>query len=152
MTKRFYYTVFAFALFALASVTFGQTKPDPAAAKGKVSVCTEIDDNWKCVGESATWKAFDNFNVLFEHPVPVGVGFIGIVIHKQGADGKDTDFINEYQQDIGEKNRKYATVGNNFRLPAGTYSIYIIRWDKRETLTHHGNFKEYFAKTALSVK
>lgn len=123
-----------------------------AAGQGKVSVCTEIDDDWKCVGQSATWKADTYFNMLFENPTPVKVDFIGIVIHKQGPNGKDVAFINEYQQNIGEANRKYGTVGNNFRLPAGTYSIYIIAWGKRELLVHNGNLTEYFAKTTLVVK
>jgi hypothetical protein len=46
-------------------------------------------------------------------------------------------FINEYQQNIGEKNRKYATIGDSLRLPAGVYSVYIIAWGKRETMEHH---------------
>jgi len=134
----------------LTSQALGQ-KPT-AAAKGVVSVCKEIDDDWKCVGESATWAANTNFNVLFVNPTPTGQDFIGIVIHKQDSSGKDVDFINEYQQNIGEENRKYATVGDNFKLPAGFYSIYIISWPKRESLVHNGNFTEYFAKTTLTVK
>jgi hypothetical protein len=126
-----------------------QTAPK---ASGKVSVCKEIDDDWKCVAESNEWAANTNFNVLFENTVPVGVDFIGIVFHKQGADGKDVAFINEYQQQMDPKYRKYATVGDNFKLPAGTYSIYIISWGKRESLVHNGNFNEYFAKTTLKVK
>jgi hypothetical protein len=122
------------------------------APKGKVSVCKEIDDNWKCVGELTEWPANTNFNMLFENQIPVGVDFIGIVFHKQGADGKDVDFINEYQQQMDPTYRKYATVGDNFRLPAGTYSVYIISWGKRETLVHNGNFKDYFAKTTLKMK
>ena len=80
------------------------------------------------------------------------MSFIGIVFHKQGPDGKDVEFVNEYQQDIGEENRKYATVGEMLRLPAGTYSVYIIAWGKRESLVHNGNLTEYFAKTTLTVK
>ena len=130
--------------------TYGQA---PAAAQnGKVSICREIDDDWKCVGESAEWKANEPFDVLFVNPKRVAVDFIGIVIHKQEADGKDGDMVNEYQQNIGEENRKYATVGGNFRLPAGTYTIYIISWGKRETMYHKGNFTDYFAKTTIRVK
>jgi hypothetical protein len=80
------------------------------------------------------------------------VDFISIVFYKQGADGKDLEFINEYQQNIGEKDRKYATVGDELKLPAGAYSVYIIAWGKREVMEHRGNLKEYFAKTVLSVK
>ncbi|MFM9904683.1 MAG: hypothetical protein ACKVQJ_08950 [Pyrinomonadaceae bacterium] len=130
----------------------------PAAAqktetpKGKVSVCREIDDDWKCVGESTEWAANANFNVLFVNPTPVGVDFIGIVIHKQGLNGKDIEFINEYQQNMDPAYRKYATVGDNFKLPAGVYSVYIISWGKRETMYHNGNFTDYLAKTTLTVK
>ena len=122
------------------------------AGQGKVSICKEIDDDWKCVGQSNQWAANSPFNVLFENPAPVGVDFIGIIFYKQGADGKDAEFVNEYQQNIGEQNRKYATVGDMLKLPAGTYSVYIIAWGKRELLEHHGNLTEYFAKTTLTVK
>lgn len=137
-----------------ATTQFSVSGPSSAtpAGKGRVSVCKEIDDDWKCVGELATWAANTPFNVLFENPVPVGIDFIGIVFHRQGPDGKDVAFINEYQQNIGETNRKYATVGDNFRLPVGTYSVYIITWGKRELLQHNGNFTEYLAKTVLTVK
>ncbi len=122
------------------------------AGLGKVSICKEIDDNWKCVGEATVWTAKTPFNVLFENPTPVGIDFIGVVFHRQGSDGKDVEFINEYQQNIGETNRKYATVGNELSLPVGVYSVYIIAWGKREVYEHRGNLKEYFAKTTLTVK
>jgi hypothetical protein len=139
-----------FIFIAIISVAaFGQVPKGPS---GTVNVCKEIDVDWKCVGQSDTWASNTPFNILFVNSVPVKVTFIGIVFHKQGADGKDTDFINEFQQDMGEGNRKYATVGDNFRLPAGKYSVYIIGWDKRETLTHYGNFADYLAKTTLTVK
>jgi hypothetical protein len=123
-----------------------------ASGGGKVSICKEIDDNWKCVGESNQWAANVPFNVLFENPAPVGIDFIGIIFHKQGPDGKDVAFVTEYQQNIGETNRKYATVGDQLRLPAGVYSVYIIAWGRRETMEHRGNLTEYFAKMTLTVK
>jgi hypothetical protein len=143
-----------------ATTTFevGEDKVGPravgntAAGQGRVSICKEVDDDWKCVGQSNQWAANTPFNVLFENPTPVGIDFIGIIFHRQGPDGKDVDFVNEYQQNIGETNRKYATVGDMLRLPAGTYSVYIIAWGKRESLVHNGNLTEYFAKTTLTVK
>lgn len=122
------------------------------SGQGKVSICKEIDDDWKCVGQSNQWTANSPFNVLFENKGPVGVDFIGIIFYKQGADGKDVEFINEYEQNIGEKNSKYATVGDELKLPAGTYSVYIISWGKRELMVHNGNLTEYLAKTVLTVK
>ena len=145
-------------VWATTDFMVGQDTVGPRAAGntasggGKVSICKEIDDNWKCVGESNQWSANVPFNVLFENPTPVGVDFIGIVFHKQGPDGRDVAFVNDYQQNIGETNRKYATVGNQLRLPAGVYSVYIIAWGKRETMEHLGNLKEYFAKMTLTVK
>ena len=129
-----------------------KTAGDAPAVQGKVSICKEIDDDWKCVGQSNQWAADSPFNVLFENQKPVGVDFIGIVFYKQNADGKDEEFINEYQQDIGEKNTKYATVGDSLKLPAGTYSVYIISWGKRELMMKRGNLTDYLAKTVLTVK
>lgn len=145
-------------VWATADFTVGEDTVGPRAAgntpagQGKVSICREIDDDWKCVKGSNQWAANSPFNVLFENPAPVGVDFIGIVFYQQDDAGKDVKFINEYQQNIGEKNRKYATVGDELKLPAGTYSVYIIAWGKREVLEHRGNLKEYFAKTVLTVK
>ena len=145
--------VWATTDFSVGEDTVGaRAAGNTAAGQGKVSICKEIDDDWKCVGESSTWKARAPFNVYFKNPAPVGVDFIGIVFYKQGADGKDAEFINEYQQNIGETNRMYATVGNEISLPAGVYSVYIIAWGKREVLEHRGNLTEYFAKTTLTVK
>ena len=80
------------------------------------------------------------FNVLFENPTPVGVDFIGIVFHKQGPDGKDVAFVNDYQQNIGETNRKYATVGEQLlNCPPASIPFTSLpgasakRWSTRET-------------------
>ena len=145
--------VWATTDFSVGADTVGpRAVGNTASGGGKVSICKEIDDNWKCVGESNQWAANVPFNVLFENPVPLGIDFIGIVFHKQGPDGKDVAFVNDYQQNIGETNRKYATVGDQLRLPAGVYSVYIIAWGKRETMEHRGNLTEYFAKMTLTVK
>jgi hypothetical protein len=150
--RRFLFLLLA--TFALGSTELiGQAKP--AAAKpgdGKVSVCKEIDDDWKCVGESTEWGANQKFNVLFINPTPMTGEFIGIIFHKQLPDGKDGDFLYEFQQNIGSGNRKYATTEAPFYLPAGKYTIYIVQWDKRDSLYHKGNFTDYYAKTTLTVK
>ena len=145
-------SVYCSMLFISTAQAQNKTAGDPPAGQGKVSICKEIDDDWKCVGQSNEWAANSPFNVLFENKGPVGVDFIGIVFYKQGADGKDVEFINEYQQNIGEKNSKYATVGDELKLPAGTYSVYIITWGKRELMMKNGNLTEYLAKTVLTVK
>lgn len=145
---------FLLALFFGPSVAQGQTKPVPAdkPAGGVVSVCTTVDDDWKCVGEAKEWEANKKFDVLFINPVKVGVDFVGIIFHKQLPDGKDGDFLYEFQQNMGADNRKYCTTGTPFYLPAGTYTIYIISWTRRDTLFKKGNYADYFAKTTLKVK
>lgn len=144
--------LFAFIFFADSFEANAQKKPEVATKAGAVSVCKEIDDDWKCVGESPTWEANKKFNVLFINPVAMGVDFIGIIFHKQLPDGKDGDFLYEFQQQIGADNRKYATTEAPFYLPAGTYTIYVTSWDKRDPLFHKGNFTDYFAKMTLKVK
>lgn len=145
--------VWATTDFTVGADTVGpRAVGNTASGGGKVSICKEIDDNWNCVGESNQWAANTPFNVLFVNPTPFGTDFLGMIFHKQGPDGKDVAFVNEYQQLVGEKDRKYATVGDQLRLPAGVYSVYIIAWGKRETLEHRGNLTEYFAKTTLTVK
>lgn len=140
--------------FALSLSVAAQKPPIPISDKGNglVSVCTTIDDDWKCVGETKEWEANKKFDVLFINPEKVGVDFIGIMFYKQLPDGKDGDFLYEFQQQMGADNRKYATVNSGFYLPAGSYSIYIIAWGKRESLYKKGNYTEYFAKTTLKVK
>lgn len=145
--------VWATSEFTVGADTVGpRSAGNTAAGGGQVSICKTVDDNWNCVGGSNEWKANAGFDVLFKNPTPVGVDFIGIIFYKQGPDGKDVEFINEYQQNIGDKNRFYATTNNELKLPAGTYSVYVIAWGKRETMMHNGNLKEYFAKMTLTVK
>lgn len=145
-------------VWGTADFTVGEDTVGPrsvgntAAGGGQVSICKTVDDDWNCVGGSSEWQANKGFDVLFKNPTPVGVDFIGIVFHRQGPDGKDVEFINEYQQNIGEKTRLYATGGNEISLPKGVYSLYVIAWGKRETLIHNGNLTEYFAKTTLTIK
>ncbi len=145
--------VWATSDFTVGADTVGpRSVGNTAAGGGKIWICKSVDDNWNCVGGSNEWKANSGFDVLFKNPSPVGVDFIGIIFYKQGADGKDVEFVNEYQQNIGDKNRFYATQNNEISLPAGTYSVYVIAWGKRETMEHRGNLAEYFAKSTLTVK
>jgi len=145
--------VWAVTDFTVGADTVGpRAAGNQAAGQGKVWICKSVDDNWNCVGGANEWKATEGFDVLFKNPAPVGVEFIGIIFYKQDASGKDVEFTNEYQQNIGEKNRFYATTGNSISLTAGTYSVYIIAWGKRETMEHRGNLTEYFAKITLTVK
>jgi len=139
--------------FTIGADTVGpRSVGNTAAGGGQVWICKTVDDNWNCVGGANEWKANAGFDVLFKNPTPVGIDFIGIIFYKQGPDGKDVEFINEYQQNIGDKNRFYATQNNESSLPAGKYSVYVIPWGKRETMVHNGNLSEYFAKMTLTVK
>jgi len=145
--------IWATSDFTIGADTVGaRSTGNTKAGGGQVWVCKSVDDNWNCVGGSNQWQANKGFDVLFKNPTPVGADFIGIIFYKQDANGKDVEFINEYQQNIGDKNRMYATQGNELSLPAGVFSVYIIPWGKRETMMHNGNLTEYFAKMTLTVK
>lgn len=45
-----------------------RTAANTAAGQGKVSICKEIDDDWKCGGQSDRWAANAPSNVLFGTP------------------------------------------------------------------------------------
>ncbi len=130
------------------------TKGNPKTSVAQLTVCREVDDNWNPLGAAETWPANKSFNVLLISPTPFKADFIGFVIHKQGPDGKDVEFVNEWQQTIenAEKARKYCTTEGLTSLPRGRYSIYAIDWRKREPSEHRGNLSEYFAKITLTVK
>src|SRR6185503_20353044 len=96
--SRVYLSTLCFlTLAAFSSDARAQGTHNSVSGEGKVTICKEIDDDWKCVGESNEWKANVPFNILFENPVAAGVDFIGMVFYKQGASGKDVEFVNEYQ-------------------------------------------------------
>lgn len=142
-----------FVAVLVSSHSFAQESSAPLPVEhGSVSVCKEIDDNWKCVGQADTWPANQRFNVLFLNPKRINFSFVGIVFHKQLPNGTDGDHLYEFQQNMGEGNQKYATTGAPFYLPAGTYTIYILQWDKGDSLYKKGNYKDYLAKTTLKVK
>jgi len=118
-----------------------------------LTVCSSVDDSWKPVGAATTWKVNVPFNVLIVDKKPFNLDFLGIDIFRQGPDGKDSNFISEYQQQVSPPtSRKYATVDGLTTLQQGKYSVYVIDWRKRELGEHDGNFKEYLAKVTLTVQ
>jgi hypothetical protein len=133
------------------------------AGQAKVWICKDTDDNWNAIEPGGSpekgifnWKAGRTFNVMVKNNgKPFGVSFLGFVVHKQGADGRDTDFVNECQTDqIDSKATMWATTSGlpgMTSLPAGTYTLYVIDWSKREINFHSGNLKEYFAKVTIIV-
>ena len=138
--------------FAIAE-SFGGTRAGAttAAGEGKLTFCKDTDDHWKPIEPSDTWAAQQPFNVLVELPEPVELDFMGFIFYKQGPDGKDVEFVSEYQMQVQNKARKFSTT-EGLRLPVGTYSVYAIDWTKREVTEHRGNLTEYFAKGKLTVK
>jgi hypothetical protein len=155
-----------FALFALIGAAGSQGTAQTEEKKtAKFSICESVDDDWKAVGEKWNekekvfeWTAGKNFNIMIKNNGKTfGVSFLGIIIHTQGADGKDNGFVDEFQSDPidDQKSTMWATTEGMPKsewIKPGRYTIYIIRWDKREPLEHNGNFKEYFSKATLVVK
>lgn len=136
---------------------------DQTAGQSKVWICRDTDDKWNALDPATYkdgayhWPANKTFNVMVKNNGKAfGVNFLGFVIHKQGPDGKDTDFVNECQTDqISDKSTMWATVTGlpgMTSLPAGTYTMYVIDWGKRQVNFHSGNLTEYFAKITLVIK
>lgn len=131
-------------------------------------ICQKIDDDWNPVNPAAaegdpkkkvfTWAAGKPFEALIRNKdkKPFGSSFLGIVIHKQGEDGKDTDFVTELQTDnLKDTQYRWGTEGglpDVTSLPAGRYTIYVIDWANRQPTEHTGNLKKFFSRITLIVK
>lgn len=136
------------------------------AGQAKMWICDNTDDDWNPIGPAKynekekvyEWTAGKNFDVMIKNNgKPFGTLFLGIIVHTQGEDGKDTGFIDEWMSDqLDEKKATmWATVGHlpdGKWIKPGRYTIYVIDWYKRQTNEHPGNFKEYFSKVTLVVK
>jgi len=147
-------SLFFIALASFANTGLAQGPAKTKAGLAQLTVCRDVDDNWNPVGPSDTWPANKTFNVLLISPTPFKADFIGFIIFKQGPDGKDVEFVNEWQQTVenAEKARKYCTTEGLTSLPTGKYTLYAIDWTKREVSEHNGNLTDYFAKITLTVK
>ena len=115
---------------------------------GKLMVCSEIDDNWKCVNESSTWVANQPFNLYVRLPQAIAGQTAGWLIFKQLPDGTDGGFVEDMLQGTNGRAAYWATTGGH-TLPAGKYTIYSIAWPERTSI---GNLTNYFAKTTLTVR
>jgi hypothetical protein len=115
---------------------------------GKLMICSTIDDNWKCVGESTTWDSKKPFNMYVTLPEQIPGTVCGWAIYKQNPDGSDGNMVDDMAQGTQGRASKWATTNGNY-LPPGKYTIYSITWASR---TSSGNFKNYFAKTTLTVQ
>ena len=134
-----------------------------------------------CLNPAKTFRpkgTLRNVHILATFPaVPTGAK-ITFLVTETDADGEDVQYVDywasphhttAYAQLTINKPGKYFvrmvntldrsqvwattdfTVGDELKLPAGAYSVYIIAWGKREVLEHRGNLSEYFAKTVLTV-
>jgi hypothetical protein len=118
------------------------------AGIGKLMVCSEIDDNWKCVNESNVWDSRKPFNLYIRMPEAISGQTTAWEIFKQNPDGTDGQFIDDLMQGTQGRAAYWATTNGNYLKP-GVYTIYSINWAHRATT---GNRQDYFAKTTLTVK
>ena len=115
---------------------------------GKLMICSEIDDNWKCVNEAATWDSQKPFNFYVRLPEVITGQVAGWAVFKQNADGTDGNMEYDLLQGTQGRAKYWATTNGNYLKP-GIYTIYSIAWPNRSS---SGNFKEYFAKMTLAVR
>jgi hypothetical protein len=135
--------------FVVAPDTVGDRAVDNVKAGiGKLMVCSEIDDNWKCVNESNVWDSKKPFNLYVRLPQAISGEVCGWEIYRQKPDGTDGQFVDDLMQGTQGRAAYWATTNGNY-LPPGTYTIYSIAWTHRSTT---GNLKDYFAKTTLTVR
>jgi hypothetical protein len=135
--------------FVVAPDTVGDRAIDNVkAGTGKLMVCSEIDDNWKCVNESTTWDSKKPFNLYVRLPEAISGLVAGWSVFKQNPDGTDGNLEYDLMQGTQGRAAYWATTNGN-RLKPGVYTIYSIAWTHRTTI---GNIKDYFAKTTLTVK
>lgn len=158
--------VAAIALSQGGATTQATTEKKDEPQKAKLWICENTDDDWNPIKPAKyiekekvyEWPAGKKFDVLIKNNgKPFGVTFLGIIIHEQGADGKDTGFFDEWMTDTldDKKTTMWATVGGlgkSDTLKPGRYSIYIIDWTKRQVNFHPGDFKDYFAKITVVIK
>jgi len=141
--------VFLTDQFVVAPDTVGDRATDNVKTGiGKLMVCSEIDDAWKCVNESTTWDSKKPFNLYVRLPQAIAGQTAGWAIFKQNADGTDGNMEYDLLQGTNGRAAYWATTNGNYLKP-GKYTIYSISWANRSS---SGNFTQYFAKTTLTVK
>ena len=118
------------------------------AGIGRIMICSEVDNNWKCLNESTTSKANTSFNLYIVMPERIPGQTTGWMIYKANADGSDAQCVDQLLQGTNGPARYWATTNGNVLL-AGSYNIYSVNWTTRTT---SGNMKEYLGKTTLVVK
>lgn len=151
-------------VFAQAAAT--EDAPKKEEEKTRFWICKDTDDNWNPVGATGDpdkhekdkppvfkWKANENFNILIKNPKGKKFGgYLGFVVHKQNADLTDGDFIDERLIEAADDSTMWASTEGMFKLPAGTYNVWIISWDNRDVNFHTGNFKKFLSKVTLKVE
>jgi len=141
--------VFLTDQFVVAPDTVGDRATDNVKSGiGKLMICSEIDDNWKCVNEATTWDSKKPFNLYVRLPQAISGLVAGWAIFKQNADGTDGNMEYDLLQGTQGRAAYWATTNGNYLKP-GKYTVYSIAWPNR---TSSGNFKEYFAKMTLTVR
>jgi hypothetical protein len=141
--------VFLTDQFVVSPDTIGDRAIDNVkAGTGKLMVCSEIDDNWKCVNEATTWNSKKPFNLYVRLPQAISGLAAGWSVFKQNPDGTDGNLEYDLLQGTQGRAAYWATTNGNYLKP-GVYTIYSIAWTHRTTI---GNIKDYFAKTTLTVR
>jgi hypothetical protein len=155
-------TVYFSAPFTVIDKVGARASGNQKSGQAQFWVCGKVDDDWNPVNPAGNagrfaLRAGQPFEILIKNNgKPFGTYFLGIIIHTQGPDGSDTGFVTEFQTDpINDTTTKWATEGGLpglNSLPAGTYTIYVIDWYKRQVNEHSGNFTEYYSKATVVVR
>ncbi|HRE09762.1 MAG TPA: hypothetical protein PK605_01180 [Ignavibacteria bacterium] len=120
-------------------------------------MCEYVDDNWNPVGASASMNGSGGVNFLVKLPEKVYDQLYLWSIYKTDDSGKDTEFAGEYVMRIEEG---YEIVHNGARffcttekiyLQPGSYRIYFMYENDKETNFKYGNLTKYLAKGEVII-
>ena len=117
--------LFCLLILSATAKAQGNAAAASRADKGKVSICNEIDDDWKCVDESNQWVANKPFNVLFLNRQLV---FHRASLLQTGLERQGCRVYKRVPAEHRPANRKYATVGDELKLPLAPTASISSRW------------------------
>jgi hypothetical protein len=137
----------------IASTSANSKNLTPAQAAerniGTITFCESIDDDLNPIKPATTFPIGSNLVFILNLPKPNGAKSVGFVVVKVDENGKDAEFINQYQVEVDPKWKTIATGEVLFDRP-GTYRVYAVDWEKYNQ--KDTDVAEYFAKQELSIK
>jgi hypothetical protein len=119
--------------------------------------CEQVDDNWNPVNSFTTVNSAAGMNFLAKLDKRVYDQLFMWVIYRIDASGNDTEWVNELsmavnEPDIWEKGARFFCTSQKVYLQPGSYRVYFIFENDKETHFKKGNLEKYLAKGEIKVE